>query len=51
MMMSSQFDIGIGVPTLSLIDVKFITTSVSWPISAPKLCCMIIATTAQDQSR
>jgi hypothetical protein len=32
---------------LVLTHVKFITGSVSWPISAPKLCRVIIATTAE----
>ena len=39
---------GLRNPTLVLTHVKFLTSSVSRPVSAPKLCCMIIATTAQD---
>ena len=43
--------VGKGVTTLGLNHAKFITCSVSWPISAPELCCMIIATTAQETTQ
>ena len=43
--------VGKGVTTLGLTHAKFITSSVSWPISAPELCCMIIATTAEETTQ
>jgi hypothetical protein len=36
---------------LGLTHAKFITSSVPRPISAPELCCVIIATTAEETTQ
>lgn len=37
----------INMTTLVLTHTKFITYSISWPVSTPKLCGIVIATTAK----